>query len=257
VEEAIRVVEETCKLIGHSAAAAQLEAARYATYRLETGLLARMPAWRLFQVRLYVLIDTSLTADPLRVAVAAVRGGAGAVQLRAKALSVQQYYEAAQRMNEAVKNAGGLFIVNDHVAIAQAIGADGVHVGQDDLPLSAARQVVGPCCALGISAHTPEQIETGIKNGADYVGLGPMYATSTKPHEPERGPSLLDAAQKILQGVHQRPSYAIGGLDSARITALKSRLPHGVAVAGAICKAADPERAAAELLQILSPDEMP
>jgi thiamine-phosphate pyrophosphorylase len=255
--EAIRVVEETSKLLGNSAAAAQLEAARYATYRLETGLLSRMPAWRLFQVRLYALIDTALTDDPLRVAVAAVRGGAGAVQLRAKALSVQAYYDLALRMNEAVKNAGGLFIVNDHVAIAQAINADGVHVGQDDLPLSAARQVVGPCCALGISAHTAEQITTGIQNGADYVGLGPMYATTTKPHEPERGPSLLDAAQKILHGTHQRPSFAIGGLDSARISALKSRLPHGVAVAGAICKAADPERVAAELLHILSPDELP
>jgi thiamine-phosphate pyrophosphorylase len=256
-QEALRTAEETCKLLGNSTAAAALETARYATYRLETGLLARLPAWRLFQVRLYVLVDVTLTDDPVRVAGAAARGGAGAIQLRAKQLSPRAYYELAQRVAESVRAADALFIVNDHVAIARALEADGVHLGQDDLPVHAARTIVGPCCALGVSTHTSQQITTAINDGADYLGLGPMYATTTKPHEPERGPSLLEEARNLLQGKEQRPSFAIGGLDLARITDLKLRLPHGVAVAGAICRAADPERAAAELLSVLCPDDMP
>lgn len=256
-QEALRTAEETSKLLGFGPAASALETARYATYRLETGLLARLPAWRLFQVRLYALVDITLTDDPVGVAAATARGGAGAVQLRAKSLAPRAYYDLAARVGDAVRAAGALFIINDHVAIARALDADGVHIGQDDLPVSAARAVVGPCCALGISAHTAEQIKTGISDGADYLGLGPMYATTTKPHEPERGPTLLDAARDLLQGSGHRPSFAIGGLDVARITTLKSRLPHGVAVAGAICRAADPERATAELLSVLCPDDLP
>ncbi len=256
-QEALRTAEEACKLVGRATAAAQLETARYAVYRLETGMLARLPAWRLHQIRLYALVDTSLTDDPVRVAAAVARGGAGAVQLRAKGMEQRAYRELALRVQDVVRAAGALFVVNDQVAVARAIAADGVHVGQDDLTLADARAVVGPGCALGISAHTPAQVVQGLAQGADYLGLGPMFATSTKPHEPERGPELLDAVRAQLQSPQGRPSYAIGGMDAARIAALRSRLPHGVAVASALCRASDPERAAAELLLLLDPDEFP
>ena len=203
------------------------------------------------------LIDTSLTDDPVRVAGAVARGGAGAVQLRAKNLTQRAYQELALRVQDAARTAGALFIVNDHVAVARAIAADGVHVGQDDLTLPDTRAVVGPSCAIGISAHTPEQVESGLLAGADYLGLGPMFATSTKPHEPERGPGLLDAVRARLQSPQGRPSYAIGGLNAERIAVLKPRLPHGAAVAGALCRANDPEHAAAELLLLLDPEEFP
>jgi thiamine-phosphate pyrophosphorylase len=256
-QEALRAAEEGCKLAGFLPCASQLEATRYAVYRLETGMLARLPAWRLHQIRLYALVDTGLTDDPIRVAGAVARGGAGAVQLRAKNLSQRAYQELALRVQDAARTAGALFIVNDHVAVARAIAADGVHVGQDDLTLPDTRSVVGPSCAIGISAHTPEQVENGLLAGADYLGLGPIFATNTKPHEPERGPGLLDAVRTRLQSPQGRPSYAIGGLDAERIAALKSRLPHGVAVAGTLCRASDPERAAAELLLLLDPEEFP
>lgn len=255
VQEALRACEEALKLLTQPAAAAAVEAARYAVYRLETGLLARLPAWRLHGVRLYALIDTSLTDDPVRVAGAVARGGAGVVQLRAKGLDERAYHELALRVQDAARTGGALFMVNDHVAVARAIAADGVHVGQDDLGIAETRAVVGPGCAIGLSTHTPEQVVAGLGSGADYLGLGPMFATSTKPHEPERGPGLLDAVRERLRSPQGRPSYAIGGLDRERIAALKPRLPHGVAVAGALCRAADPERAAAELLLLLDPDE--
>ena len=117
-------------------------------------MLARLPAWRLHQIRLYALVDTSLTDDPVRVAAAVARGGAGAVQLRAKNMEQRAYRDLALRVQDVVRAAGALFVVNDQVAVARAIAADGVHVGQDDLSLTDARAVVGPGCALGISAHT-------------------------------------------------------------------------------------------------------
>jgi thiamine-phosphate pyrophosphorylase len=245
VQEALRAAEEVAKLAGGAAAA--LEAARYASYAIESGLLARLPAWRLRAVRLYVLVDTALCADPVAVASAAVRGGAGAVQLRAKGLGVRAYRDLAARVQDAVRAGGGLFVVNDHVAIARAIAADGVHVGQDDLAIADVRRVVAAGCAVGLSCHTPAQVDAAQTDGADYLGLGPMFATTTKPHEAERGPGLLDAVRARLD----RPSYAIGGLDRERIASLAGRIPHGVAVAGAVCRAADPERAAAELLALL------
>lgn len=249
-QEALRALEEGLKLGGGGSWQA-VEAARYRVYRLESDLLAGLPAWRLWQCRLYVLVDTTLCADPVAVAAAAVRGGAGVVQLRAKGLAQRAYRELAARVQEAVRASGGLFVVNDHVAIARAIDADGVHVGQDDLDPRDVRTVVGPRCAIGLSAHTPEQAAAG-QLVADYLGLGPMHATTTKPHEPSRGPGLLDAVRDRLR----LPSYAIGGLTAVNLRELRPRLPHGAAVAGAVCRAADPERAAAELLAILTPAEL-
>jgi len=251
VQEALRAAEEFCRIAGQGPAAAALEAARYRSYTLELRLLSRLPAWRLWQVRLYVLIDTTLTERPVEVAAAAARGGAGAIQLRAKSLSVRAYHALAIRVAEAARGAGALFVVNDHAAVARLVAADALHVGQDDLAVADARAVAGPLCAIGVSAHSAAQATQAQRDGADYLGLGPMYATTTKPHEPERGPDLLDAVRADLTV----PSYAIGGLDHARIAALVPRLPHGVAVAGAVCRAADPERACAELGDLLERED--
>ncbi len=246
-QEALRTLEETAKLAGLGASAAAFEATRYAVYRQETALLARLPAWRFAQVRLYLLVDPGLCDDPVHVAAAAARGGAGAVQLRAKTLGLRAYRELAARIQDAVRPHGVLFVVNDHVALARALAADAIHVGQDDLAPADVRAVVGPACALGISAHTPAQAAAAQTDGADYLGLGPMFATTTKPHEPVQGPGLLDA----VRGKLDRPSFAIGGIDAQRLRELRPRLPHGAAVSAAICRAGDPERASAELLAIL------
>lgn len=247
--EALRSLEEALKLARcpHRAA----EAARYGCYRLESGLLARLPAWRLWQVRLYVLVDPGQCADPVAVAAAAARGGAGAVQLRAKSLGVRAYRELAARMRDAVRGTA-LFVVNDHVAVARAIDADAVHVGQDDLAVADARAVVGARCAVGVSAHDPAQALAG-QAEADCLGLGPMFPTASKPHEPVQGPGLLDA----LAGRLRVPSFAIGGITAGNLPNLLPRLPHGIAVSAAVCRAADPERASADLLAMLQPEPHP
>ena len=247
VQEAARSLEEAAKLAGRPELAAAAASVRYAAYDLERDLVARLPGWRLRQERLYVLVDSSLCLDPVTVAAAVVRGGAGVVQLRAKELGVRAYLALARQVQDAVRAAGGLFCVNDHAAVAAILGADVLHLGQDDLGVAAARQVVGPLTALGVSCHTEAQARQAVADGADYLGLGPMFATSTKPHEAERGPELLDAVRPWLN----LPSYAIGGLDAARIQALLPRLPHGVAVAGTVCRASDPQAAAASLAALL------
>ncbi len=255
--EALRAAEEGCKLAALAEPAAVLEQARYRAYQLESGILSRLPAWLLFRIRLYALIDPTLAGDPVAVAAAVVRGGAGAVQLRAKGLDQRAYRELAARVQEAVRAAGGLFIVNDHVAVARVLGADGVHLGQDDLAVGDARAVVGAACAIGVSSHSRDQAAAALGAGADYLGIGPLYATATKPHEPVRGPGLLEEVASCLGSGLRRPSYAIGGLTLERVRALRPRLPHGIAVAGALCRAADPERAAGEFLALLDPEELP
>ena len=247
VQEALRAIEECLKL-SNPGAAAECEQLRYRSYQLEQALVGRIPAARIAATRLYVLVDTSCTDDPVAVAAAAVRGGAGVVQLRAKNLSEPAYAALAQQVQDAVRAAGGLFVVNDHVAVAAALRSDGIHVGQDDLSPALVRRVVGPLCAIGLSTHTREQVIAAHAEPIDYLGIGPMFATSTKAHEPVRGPELLAAVRRELR----LPSFAIGGLDAERIASLRDQLPHGVAVAGAVCRAADPERACAELCALLA-----
>jgi thiamine-phosphate pyrophosphorylase len=248
-QEALRSAEEFAKL-GFAPSAAALQQSRYDSYELETRLLARLPAWQLWRVKLYAIVDTNLTGRPIEVAAAVAKGGAGAVQLRAKAMPVADYRDLAGRMRDVCRMHGALFVVNDHVEVARMLGADGVHVGQKDFSVSDARAVVGPLCAIGSSTHSAEQVAAACAAGADYLGIGPIYTTATKPHEPVQGPDLLDAARAKLS----RPSFAIGGLNSDRIRELGRRIPHGVAVAGALCTAPDPQRAAAEIAELFDED---
>ena len=246
VAEALRAIEEFAKLGTTPPAAAAIEALRYRGYDLERDLLARLPAARLWRERLYVLVDTGCTDDPVAVAAAAAAGGAGVVQLRAKDLDPRAYHELAAKVQDAVVDRA-LFVVNDHAAVARILAADAVHLGQADLAPELVRSVVGPLCAIGVSTHAPDQLDRAQAAGADYVGVGPMFTTTTKPHEPVRGPELLAAVRDRLRV----PSYAIGGLDAARIAELGAAIPHGVAVAGAVCRAVDPQRLCAELRELL------
>lgn len=244
VAEALRSLEEHAKL---DRAPAPFEEIRYRVYDCEPRLLAALPAARLAAARLCVIVDAALCDDPVAVAAAAAEGGAGIVQLRAKRADAADFFRLAGAVAAVLEPAESLFVINDHVAVAAALGADGVHLGQDDLPATAARAVLGPRLLIGQSAHTRDQALAAQAEGADYVGLGPMFATATKPHEPVSGPGLLDAVGDDMR----IPSYAIGGLDAAHLRDLAPRLPHGAAVAAAVCRAADPEAATRELAGIL------
>ena len=150
----------------------------------------------LWHHRLYALVDTTCCDDPVAMAVILAQAGVGIIQLRAKALSSSAYRDVAQEiMNNfsALSDRNGhhppLFVVNDHVQVAAEIAAPVLHLGQDDMSPQAARLEVGSDTLIGLSTHTPTQVRDAHADAAvDYIGMGPMYATTTKPHEPVRGP---------------------------------------------------------------------
>ena len=180
----------------------------------------------------------------VEVARAALRGGAGALQLRAKHGSTREIVELGRRLRAETERVGALLLVNDRVDVALVIGADGAHLGDDDLPLEAARRIAPPTFLLGRSVDTEAEARLAERQGADYVGAGPVHAT----------PSKLDAAPAIgvrgiaaLAAATPLPVVAIGGVDAASAEAVARAGAAGVAVIRAVMQASDPEAAAREL----------
>ena len=166
----------------------------------------------------------------------AVEAGLPAVQLRYKGHDEREHLALAQALRRITRGTGTLFIVNDRPDIALMSQADGVHLGQDDLPAAEARRFVGPSMLLGLSTHNLEQVAAANSAPVDYIGFGPLFATNSKVKpDPVTGPEALKAALSISR----HPVVAIGGLDLERIRRLKTR-PHNVAVIRAVCDAPDP-----------------
>lgn len=175
---------------------------------------------------------------------AAVRGGATVVQLRAKDLPARAFAALAGETARRLAPTGVPLLVNDRVDIALACGAAGVHLGQDDLPVQDARRILGPGAVIGVSVNTPEEARRAAAEGADYVGAGPAFATSTKDTPlAVLGPDGV-ARIKRAAGV---PVVAIGGITAANAASLAAAGADGVAVVSAVLGSPDPERAAADL----------
>lgn len=174
----------------------------------------------------------------------ALAGGVTALQLRAKRMGGRALYEFGLEMRERCRAAGALFFVNDRVDVALAVAADGVHVGVHDLPLVETRSLVGDAMLVGYSPLDLSDIDTARRDGADYVGLGPVFATGSKADaQPPLGLDGL-AAQAAAAGM---PTVAIGGITIATAGDVVRAGVDGVAVISAIQGAADPRQAAAEL----------
>jgi thiamine-phosphate pyrophosphorylase len=172
------------------------------------------------------------------------------IQLRMKSASEAEILRAAARFREICRAHDALFILNDRVDLVAAAGADGVHVGQDDTPVAAAREALGPELIVGLSTHSPEQIDTA--SGVDYIGVGPVHATPTKPGRPAVGVELVRYA-----ATHAAvPFFAIGGIGPRNAAAVRAAGASRIAVVRALTQAADPEPAARRLRQALtSPQE--
>jgi thiamine-phosphate pyrophosphorylase len=196
---------------------------------------------RLQRARLYLVID----AEPAeRVLPAALEGGVDIVQLREKTAGHDAIVRAGRRLRGLCDEHGALLIVNDRPDLALACGADGVHVGQDDETLAKVRELVGADLLIGISTHSPEQVEAGLGSIADYLGVGPVYATPTKPGREPVGLELVRYA-----GAHAaaKPWFAIGGIDPDNASAVAEAGASRIAVVRAIRDADDPGAAAASL----------
>lgn len=238
--EALRTLEEYAKVVS-PAAAGPLEAMRYAAYTLEQQLAHRLAVGDHFAgVRLYVLVTSSLCRrDPVSTAEAAIAGGADCIQLREKDMPDLPRLELAGRMRRLTADKGVLLVMNDRPDLAELVHADGVHLGQDDLPTAAARRIVGDML-IGRSTHTIAQARAAAADGADYIALGPMFATNTKEAGPLAGPALLvEAAAEI-----HRPLVCIGGITADNADVLARSGARCLAVCSAVIGSDDPAAAA-------------
>ena len=177
---------------------------------------------------------------------AALRGGAPSIQLRGKDQPAREQAALARALLTETRAMGALLLVNDRLDVALAAGADGVHLGQDDLPLEAARRIVPPHFIVGISAETAELARAAERGGADYVGTGPVYATGSKP---DAGDAVGCARIAEVAAAVALPVLGIGGIAIANAADVVRAGAAGIAVISAVMRAADPEQATRDLLR--------
>ncbi len=241
--EALRSIEEVSKTIAgpDGSGPRMFERLRYRAYELTRQVLAGIgprttPRWRLC-----VLITGSLCLGRSReeVADAAITGGADCVQLREKDLNDRDRLAAARAMRGLTRSRGVALVVNDRPDLALLAGADGVHVGREDLSVREVRRLAGGALLVGVSVSTVEELRAASAAGADYVGIGPMFPTTTKDKPVLAGPGAL--RECLADPVGSRvPHLAIGGITPGNISELAGAGATGVAVSGAVCGAADP-----------------
>ena len=198
--------------------------------------------------RLHVLTDTRGGRDPLPAVVGALSAGAPVVQVRAKDLTDRALHDLALRVKQLCDEHGATCVVDDRPDVAVAVGAAGTHLGAADLPVAAARRVAGSGHLLGGTARDPQTAAALVAEGADYLGVGPCWATTTKDGlPPPLGPARVAA---VAQAVDV-PVIAIGGVTAERVPELVAAGAWGVAVVTAVSDAADPAAATRALLEVL------
>ncbi len=192
--------------------------------------------------RLYVIVDWSAVAgqDPVAVAEAAIRGGADVIQWRDKQATDRDFIAAARALRELTRRLQTIFVVNDRVAVAMLVQADGVHLGHEDLPVGEVRSLVGQSMLIGRSTHSLKEAQEAEAAGADYMGVGPIFATPTKPDYPVVGLDLIRQVKPVIR----IPWVAIGGIDRKTLPLVLSAGATRVAVVRAVAGASDVEGAA-------------
>jgi thiamine-phosphate pyrophosphorylase len=195
---------------------------------------------RLRDARLYFVADRDGMERALEGALA---GGVDLFQLRDKDATDDELLAAAATARSLCEAAGALFLLNDRPDLAAASGADGVHVGQDDMPVDRARKLVGGDALVGLSTHSMQQAQAGCRTGADYIAVGPVHATPTKEGRPAIGVEPIKYAAAHVSV----PWFAIGGLDAANVGAVVKAGARRIVVVRALAQADDPEAAARTL----------
>ena len=240
--EALRALAETAQIIDTDIAA-ELERLRFDVYTLEKDVAAAgFAAERFARVRLYVLVTVEKDdsdSSVLQIAGQCARGGADCMQLRCKGLDDLRALRLACEFVKVCKDANVLSIMNDRADIAIASGADGVHLGRDDLPISDVRRLGTGPLIVGLTTHSVDQLKEAIAAGADYVSIGPVYSTSTKPSLAPVGISYITDAIKILEGTGIG-HVAIGGINVDNIAPVLQAGAKAIAVCSAVTQADSP-----------------
>jgi thiamine-phosphate pyrophosphorylase len=195
---------------------------------------------RLETARLYFVVEADASD---RLLDAALGGGADLLQLRDKHADDDALLAAGDRFRDACDRHDALFVLNDRPDLAIMCGADGVHVGQDDMPVDDVRRVLGPELLIGLSTHSPEQFDAGLASTADYLSAGPVWETPTKQGRPAAGLDLVRHAA----ATSSKPFFAIGGIDESNVGEVVAAGASRVVVVRAIRDAADPAAAARAL----------
>jgi thiamine-phosphate pyrophosphorylase len=185
--------------------------------------------------RFYAMVDSSAAQKPVDLARVLLDSGVRILQLRLKAVPTRDFLESARAIAQMCRDSNALFIVNDRVDIAIVAGADGVHLGQDDLPLEAARALLGPNRIIGLSTHTVEQAIAAQAAGADYIGFGPMYPGGAKRTVVGQG---VETLHKVRAAV-AIPIVAIGGITEARMPEIIRAGADSVAIISDVLNAPD------------------
>lgn len=245
VQEALRVLEEYSKLIDPARGIA-FKQLRYQVYSLESQLLSYRRFLQLQSAPLYLV--TSPSAQILAIVEAALKGGLTLVQYRDKNSEDRIRFDLAQKLCQLCHQYNALLIINDRVDLALAVNADGVHLGQQDLPIQVVRQLLGPQCLIGCSTTNPIEMAQAIAAGADYIGVGPVYETPTKVGKQAAGLDYVRYAKENAP----IPWFAIGGIDLATVGRVIDAGASQVAIVRAIMEADNPTQVTQDLLQQLS-----
>ncbi len=250
VKQSLRSLEEFSKTLAPETAA-RFEALRYRWYTVEKALTTRLRFGdELGHAKLCVLIDGQTSPETVHQLIAA---GVGMIQLRDKSLNGRDLLQRALLLCDIAKNPrqdGGamcLVIINDRPDIAAAANADGVHLGQEDLPVREARRILGPRKIIGVSTHNIEQARAAVLDGANYLGVGPTFPSTTKAFDTFPGTTLLKQVAEEIS----LPAFAIGGITLENLPEVLATGIKRVAVSGTIAKADEPGEVAREFLKSL------
>ncbi len=212
------------------------------------------PRDKLAAARLYFVCEAARPHELRRLLEGALSGGADLIQLRDKRADEDRLHEAAATFRAAADRHGALFILNDRPDLVASVGADGVHVGQEDVPVAEARRLAGPGSIVGLSSHSPDQLDAAEaasgEDRPDYLSVGPVWKTPTKPGRPAAGLDYVRyaAAHATI------PWFAIGGIDAGNVAEVRAAGAERIVVVRAIARAADPAREARSLAGAIAGD---
>lgn len=200
--------------------------------------------------RLHVITDFYLQQEHshMELAQQAIRGGADVIQFRQKSGNIRNKLVGAESTQEVCEDGDVTLLINDHVDIAQAVGAAGVHLGREDFPVAAARSILGPNAIIGATARSPEHALEAYEDGASYIGFGPVFPTQSKYDRTSvKGLNLLAETCEAVP----LPVIAIAGITAERVQSVLDAGAHGVAVLSAVALADDPEEATTDLREAI------
>lgn len=246
--ESLRVIEEITKTFD-SRIAKQFESLRYRAYAIDQRLQLRLGTGRARQWRLCVLLTKSLCrGDWKDVLHASLRGGVDCIQVREKDMPGGELVDHVRQVMDIAKPRAAAVIVDDCVDVALAAGADGVHIGQHDLSIHDVRRIAGRELLVGASTHDLDEARAAVEAGADYCGVGAMFATSLKPDREPAGPRYL---REFIERFPHTPHLAIGGITAANVHQLVEVGARGIAVSTAACGADEPGEVCRRLREAL------